>query len=399
MIFKKIPKRMQVVLLVFVAVAVGGCSMLEPQFSHQGRLLDENGTPVPDADYEVEYRLFQQQIGGTAVYSETNTIAVENGLFTASIGPSQDLPAELFSRPMWMEIGINGETLTPRQRLEGAPFAFSLAPGAVVRGFQARERTFNEYEDTGATLTVWNEDGAETGGQGLLVINQAAPTGDEREKVAAVMAISAGGTIDQGYPGADSGAYGAIFRSEAYRGMYARGGRDGGTEYFAGVFDSGAGILITGGGGCFGCALAYPARNAGDVNIQPGDFVAATGVQLDPELNIPVMEVQKAGVSSDVVVGVAIGAMDRSPVGDFYGATTGGFEESSGTALADDYLSVVYQGLVQANVGQRSGLKIGDYLGVDADRVTAVTASQASAGRLMSEVGKDGLAWVMVGGR
>ncbi len=213
------------------------------------------------------------------------------------------------------------------------------------------------------------------------------------------MAIAAGGTIDDAYPGTDSGAYGAIFRSEAYRGMYARGGREGPIQYYAGVFDSGTGILITGGGGCVGCALAYPARNVGAVDIQPGDFVAAVGVQMDPELRIPVMEVQKAAAPSDVVIGVATGAMMRSPVGDFYGATTGGFEESSGTAVVGDYLSVVTQGLVQADVGKRSGLKIGDRLAVNVDRVTAVSGSQSSAGRLMSQVDQDGLAWVMISGQ
>jgi hypothetical protein len=181
--------------------------------------------------------------------------------------------------------------------------------------------------------------------------------------------------------------------------MYARGGREGPIQYYAGVFDSGTGILITGGGGCVGCAQAYPARNAGTAAIRPGDFVAAVGVQLDRELNIPVMEVQKAAAPEDVVIGVATGAMMRSPVGDFYGATTGGFEESSGTAVAGDYLSVVTQGLVRAAIGKRSGLKIGDHLGMNADRMTAVSASQASAGRLMSEVDEDGLAWVMIGGR
>ncbi len=176
-------------------------------------------------------------------------------------------------------------------------------------------------------LTAWNNGAAATSGNALLAINQAAPTGDDRDKVAALQAIAAGGNNDAA-PDPNSGAYGAIVISEAYRGLYAKGSEAPGIEYFAAVFDSANGIRLSAAERCSGCATAYSAQNVGDTPIQAGDFVAVDGVVVDEDLNIPIMQVRKAITASDAVIGVANGAMTRNPVGKHNGVTTGGFDAS-----------------------------------------------------------------------
>ena len=37
-----------------------------------------------------------------------------------------------FAQPLWLEISVNGQALSPRQKLGGAPYAMTLAPGAIV---------------------------------------------------------------------------------------------------------------------------------------------------------------------------------------------------------------------------------------------------------------------------
>ncbi len=376
--------RIMLVFLPMLALIVSGCLSLSPEFSYQGRLLDDKGHPVPDGDYEMNYSLYHLSAGGTAVYSDTQTIPVKDGLFTTSIGPSPDLDPELFAQPAWMEVTIEGETLSPRQRLQGSPFAFSLAPGAVIQGEEVRERTFGGFDDTGAVMTVWNQDTTESGGHAIFALNQAAPQGDDRSITAALLAIASGG---ENGTGSDSGAYGAIIRSEHYRGMYTKGRED----YYAAVFDSNAGIQITGGGGCNGCAIAYMGYNIGESDIAPGDFVAITGVELDAELNVPVMQVKKAQANNKALIGVANGAVIREPISKLFGAQVGGFERVGGTAPSGSFVSVVVQGLVQAKVGNISSLELGQQLG---------EASAAPAfGRLMSLPESDGMAWVMLSGQ
>jgi len=102
--------------------------------SYQGRLADASGTPL-NGNFAFTFRLYNALTGGTSIYTETETIAVANGLFDTSIGPTSLLAGvtpETLSQPLWLEVTIGSETLTPRQRLWGSPYAFTLMPGAVI---------------------------------------------------------------------------------------------------------------------------------------------------------------------------------------------------------------------------------------------------------------------------
>lgn len=388
--------RLLILLIPLALVLLAGCGVnaLNPAFSHQGRLLDDSGQPVADGNYDVMYRIYQSSSGGTAVYTDTQTVAIENGLFTTSLGLTDTLTPTIFTVPTWLEVTVEGETLTPRQRLMGAPYAFSLASGAVVRGPELLDRPFLGQEDTGSTLTAWNNGASAASGNAFLAINQAAPAGADRASVAALQAIAAGGNDNNGAD-PDTGAYGAIILSQNFNGLYARSAEAPGTPYFAGVFDSPLGIAITGGGGCVGCALLYNAQNAGDGPILVGDFVAVDGVVLDEELNVPVMQVRKATAASENVIGVASVAMVRHPVGKHNGVTTGGFEATeNSTAGPGDFLSVVVQGLVQANAAPGASVSAGEMVTLTADGVQAAASGVA---RALSSVDANGRVWVMVG--
>jgi hypothetical protein len=357
--------------LLFLAACA---AKLTPQMSHQGRLLDAGGQPVADGNYDVVYSIYQVATGGTAVYSETQTVAVENGLFTTSIGLSGAITPTLFAQPTWLEVKVEGETLTPRQRLQGSPYAFSMASGSVVQGTETIDRTFFAQEDTGAALTVLNTDATATGGHGLLVMNQAAADIAGREKVAALQARAIGGSA-----ASNTGSYGAIITSNAYRGMYAKGA----TDYYAAVFDSNVGIYLVGGGGCTGCTLLYTAENVGDAPIEAGDFVSIVNVKMDPDLNMPVMQVRKAAATDPAAIGVATSALTRRPVSVVQGVTTGGFEATDGAAAAGSHVLVAVQGLVQARTGG----------------VSAQAGGRLGSARVMSEADADGLVWVMLSGQ
>ena len=366
---------------------LGACApKLLPTFSHQGRLLDSGGNPVPDGNYAVQYRIYQVATDGTAVYTENQNVAVKDGLFTTSLGLTTAVDPTLFAQPAWLEVRINGQTLTPRQPLQGAPYACSLASGAVVQGAEAIDRDYAGQTNTGATLTVINNDISATGGHGLLAVNRAAAADAARYNVAALQARAVGGATSN-----STGSYGAIITSQAFRGMYVKA-PDG---YFAAVFDSPLGIYV-GGSGCTGCTLLYVAQNVGGTPIAAGDFVAVAGVEMDADLNIPVMQVRRATGPGDAVSGVATGAAVRNPVGESNGVTTGGFEAADGPAAAGSYLSVAVQGLVQARAADAT-LQPGAGLAVGPDGVEA--AADGGFTRALSAVDGNGLVWVMLGGQ
>ena len=390
------------IVLALAPLIIAGCvgtPDLKSEMSHQGRLLDDAGAPVADGNYSFRYRIYHAATGGSPVYTETKTVAVSDGLFDTTLGATDVITPDIFAQPSWIEIAVNGETLTPRQKLLGAPYAFSLAAGAVVQGSVPITRTFYGVENTGAAMTIWNDNASATGGNGLFVVNQAAADTsgftDKGVPVAALQAVAAGGQDDNS---PFSGAYGAVIYSQNYRGMYAKGATNtaGTTNWFAAVFDSGTGINLIGGGSCTGCTMAYFAQNVGVEAIQQGDFVAARGVIVDPDLNVPVMQVVKATSDADPVIGVASSAMRRTPVGDYYGVKTGGFDPREGAAAAGEYLSVVVQGLVQAQVHELQ-VQAGDILTLQNGGLEV--ASTGGVARAMSTPDENGMVWVLYNGQ
>ncbi len=136
-------KSTKIIVLVFLAalgaLLITACAAgLVPQMSYQGVLTDENGQPI-NGTVQFTYRLFNTGSGGSELYSQTENVAVTNGLFNSVVGPSTivaGLTPEDLTEPLYLEIqvanGVFTETLTPRQRLYGSPYAFTLMPGAVI---------------------------------------------------------------------------------------------------------------------------------------------------------------------------------------------------------------------------------------------------------------------------
>ncbi len=125
-------------LTIAVGVLLGACTQLYPQFTYQGVLTDASGNPY-NGTVTIIYRLYNSSSGGTELYSETEHVTVTNGRFNSEVGPNSvvaGLTPEDLSQALWIELTVgNGtytETLQPRQRLYGAPYAFTLMPGAVI---------------------------------------------------------------------------------------------------------------------------------------------------------------------------------------------------------------------------------------------------------------------------
>ncbi len=155
--------------LTTAAVAIGlgllllvtacGTPALQNLIHYQGRLSDSLGNPI-NGNRNMTFRLYTEETGGSAIWSETqNGVPVTNGLFIVALGANTALDETAFHQPLWLEIIVAGQTLSGRQPLYGAPYAFSLVPGAVIKGYIDTTETYS------STLTI-----AKFGsGQGLAV--------------------------------------------------------------------------------------------------------------------------------------------------------------------------------------------------------------------------------------
>ncbi len=110
--------------LLVVAVAVH--AQVPPIINYQGQLLDASGNPA-NGNFTMVFSVFDVATGGAALYTETQTITVSNGLFNVLIGSVTPIPDTLFdSGPnRWLEITANGNVLTPRRRFGSVPYAFN----------------------------------------------------------------------------------------------------------------------------------------------------------------------------------------------------------------------------------------------------------------------------------
>ncbi|MEO0079597.1 MAG: hypothetical protein ABIK44_02820 [candidate division WOR-3 bacterium] len=96
--------------------------------SYQGKLTDTLGRPVPDGNYQLTFRLYTQETGGTPFWNETQTVRTKAGLFSVLLGAVNaiDSVPQAGSFYLGMAVG-DGAELTPRLRLVSAAYAYLAA--------------------------------------------------------------------------------------------------------------------------------------------------------------------------------------------------------------------------------------------------------------------------------
>ncbi|HOX46030.1 MAG TPA: hypothetical protein PK668_20675 [Myxococcota bacterium] len=118
------------VVLTFLAALVFGFSALAAAPAYvpvQGYLTDAEGNPV-DGEVSLELRLWDAMIGGAQVFTETQSVLVEQGFFTLYLGgtgtPALDLAVFRDQDNLFLGIVVNGGAeLQPRLSLGSVPYA------------------------------------------------------------------------------------------------------------------------------------------------------------------------------------------------------------------------------------------------------------------------------------
>jgi hypothetical protein len=155
---------------VFALVFVMGC--LEPKMTYQGVLTNAQGTPMPDGIYSATFRLWNAD-ANKWVFTETKTITVTNGVFSTVLGETFDLPVKEFAQTLELEISVEGDTLSPRQRLYGAPYAFSLIRGARIIEDRPNETTLGIINaSSGGTALYLHSGGTALAAKGKITCTE-----------------------------------------------------------------------------------------------------------------------------------------------------------------------------------------------------------------------------------
>jgi hypothetical protein len=110
--------------------------------NYQGMLTNASAQPVNNASLSITFSFYTAATGGAALYTETQTVSVSNGLFNVRIGAVTPIGLP-FDVPYFLGISVGGDAeMNPRQPLASNAYAFraatadALAPGATFSGSQ-----------------------------------------------------------------------------------------------------------------------------------------------------------------------------------------------------------------------------------------------------------------------
>ncbi len=109
----------------FFLLASVAAQAVPPLISYQGQLNDQNGVPV-NGTVSFIFSIYDVPMGGTALWTEAQTIPVSDGIFNVQLGAVKALPTSIFNQNQ-LYLGIKAgadEEMTPRQLI--TPSAYSL---------------------------------------------------------------------------------------------------------------------------------------------------------------------------------------------------------------------------------------------------------------------------------
>jgi hypothetical protein len=90
--------------------------------NYQGSLKYIADRAPVDGLVKITFAIYDSLTGGTHLWSESQIIPVTAGIYSAILGAITPLTLA-FDRPYYLELAIDGDTLTPRQPLTSVPYA------------------------------------------------------------------------------------------------------------------------------------------------------------------------------------------------------------------------------------------------------------------------------------
>jgi hypothetical protein len=119
--------KMRYILFLFLFILVSLPQLIFAQIpktmSYQGVLTDNSGSPVPDGQVSLTFKLYNVVEEGQSLWEETQSVQTKNGLFNVILGNTNPLNLT-FDEPYWLGITIEQENeMIPRSPLTSSPYS------------------------------------------------------------------------------------------------------------------------------------------------------------------------------------------------------------------------------------------------------------------------------------
>src|SRR3989339_2127282 len=119
---------MKLVILLLVSVTILSSNLfsqaIPKQISYQGVLKDASGN-VLTGDFVMTFKIYNDPSGGSALWTEIQTVSVASGLFSIQLGGINPITTVPFDRIHFLGITVGTESeLSPRTLLSPSPYSF-----------------------------------------------------------------------------------------------------------------------------------------------------------------------------------------------------------------------------------------------------------------------------------
>ena len=129
------------VLVIFFLLASGIVLAVPGVVTYQGKLTNPDGTIVGNGTYSVTFSIYDVSSGGTALWSETQTVNVVDGIFNVSLGSSTQIPADILNNTalyLGIKVGSDSE-MVPRQNITSTFYALKADDADKLGGTDSAE--------------------------------------------------------------------------------------------------------------------------------------------------------------------------------------------------------------------------------------------------------------------
>ncbi|MEA2097255.1 MAG: DUF1566 domain-containing protein [Candidatus Cloacimonadota bacterium] len=152
-------KNLFITILLFISMCLW--AQVPQTIDYQGRLADNNGNYLNEI-VTVDFLIYDAEVDGTLLWSETQDVSTANGIFHVLLGSTVSFPTDLFDNDeCWLELVVDGETLSPRTLISSVPYAIKAETAYTVKvplnltGNVASPNSVIKAENTGTGYGVY----------------------------------------------------------------------------------------------------------------------------------------------------------------------------------------------------------------------------------------------------
>ena len=110
--------------------------------NYQGQLVDASGTPLPNGNYDLTFRIYSADSGGSILWGPQvmHSVALVGGRFNVILGPTdaggQPVSTAFSNAVTYLEIQVGANTpISPRQQILSGPYALQAENSGLLAGY------------------------------------------------------------------------------------------------------------------------------------------------------------------------------------------------------------------------------------------------------------------------